>query len=98
MDWARHRRAQGTFWLHRRPGRWYLVVTAPLVAAALACHVITWAIPKDPPKWATNALVPLSLVLPAVIAVSWMEMYWRAYRDAASSAEASESGGVLPRS
>ncbi|WP_062077380.1 hypothetical protein [Demequina globuliformis] len=80
MDWNRHKRAQGQFWLRERPRRWYWFVALPLIACVVVALAAIWFSLEDPPSWAEQAMMPLGYALFALVAASWVDMYVRAYR------------------
>ena len=80
MDTARFQAAVGIWW-RLRPGRWYLFVGIPLAVVGAVALLASIVVAPEA-VWLERALNMYVPVLLGLIAVSWIEVWLRAWRQA----------------
>lgn len=90
MDWDRHKRAQGQFWLRERPPRWTWWFAVPLAVLVIGTLGVQFVNLESPPAWTDQLMPPLAIALMALVFIQWVQMYIRAYRATAPSDAPSE--------
>lgn len=80
MDTARVRIAFGLWW-RLRPGRWYLLIAMPIAVVGFFALLTSIVVAPEAP-WLDRALDAYVPVLVFFIALSWIEMWVKAWRAA----------------